>query len=210
MKKHVVGAAFFLVAAWGLIACGNNRIDTYSISGKVTSDGTPLPGVTISLDSAATTTTDVNGNYAFSDLPTRTYVITPSKSGYFFYPISSTQTLASANIGDVNFITSIDLEPFIGMANQTRCADILNQLFLIDNHLVFWNRQGRCHDFTFSQRLYRDNTDTLVCALEDSIAGPTGGCFEVSDIALFNTIISNLDSPDLGLGPEHTVEQIVY
>jgi Carboxypeptidase regulatory-like domain len=201
----------FLVAAWGLIACGNNRIDTYSISGKVTSNGTPLPGVTISLDSAATTTTDVNGNYAFSDLPTRTYVITPSKSGYFFYPISSTQTLASANIGDVNFIASIDLAPFVNMANSAACANILNQLFLIDNHLVFWYRQGRCPDNSFGQKLFSDTVDTVLCYLHDSVAGPTGGCSPNDSYStMFDTIISNLDKPDLGLGTYHTVEEIIF
>ncbi|MCX8031278.1 MAG: carboxypeptidase regulatory-like domain-containing protein [Thermodesulfovibrionales bacterium] len=50
----------------------------FSISGTITRAGTPLPGVTVNLTGAATTTTttDVNGNYTFSNLNNGNYTVT--------------------------------------------------------------------------------------------------------------------------------------
>jgi hypothetical protein len=57
------------------------------ISGRVvdTSDK-PLANVTVTLNSGASTTTDINGNYHFTDLATETYSITPTLANYIFSP----------------------------------------------------------------------------------------------------------------------------
>ena len=71
-----------------LPGCGDD--ETYKISGKITAGGIALSGVTVTLSGDATmdTTTDINGNYGFGDLPTGKFVVTPSLTGYIFSPTS--------------------------------------------------------------------------------------------------------------------------
>lgn len=115
MRKRVAWAVVCMMLAIGMLACGNgssstpgNNPDTttYSISGTVTSSGTGLQGVTMTLSTAATATTDVSGNYLFAGLANGSFTITPSKSGYTFNPSSSTQTVSSANITGINFVAA--------------------------------------------------------------------------------------------------------
>lgn len=60
----------------------------WRISGTLTLGATPIPGVSVSLtgDVAATTTSDVNGHYAFDGLADGIYTLTPSPVGYTFTP----------------------------------------------------------------------------------------------------------------------------
>ncbi len=78
---------------------------TYSISGRVTTGGTGLSGVTMTLSGAAnrTTTTDVNGNYSFTGLANGTYTITPTLANYTFTPTSRTVSVSSANVTGQDF-----------------------------------------------------------------------------------------------------------
>jgi len=78
---------------------------TYSVSGIVTSEGSPMSGVTVTLSggAAATTTTDSNGFYGFSGLDNGNYTITPSKTGYTFTPTSKTVTISGGDVTGQNF-----------------------------------------------------------------------------------------------------------
>lgn len=62
---------------------------SYKISGKVTLDGQPLPGVTMTLtgDASKTSTTDANGNYSFDNLEGGYYAWAPSLKDYRFEPV---------------------------------------------------------------------------------------------------------------------------
>ena len=62
----------------------------YKISGRVTDRSEALGGVNITLDGAksASTTTDSDGNYTFSDLLTGNYIITPAGAQIDFTPPS--------------------------------------------------------------------------------------------------------------------------
>ena len=66
----------------------------YGITGRVAkSDGTAVYGVTVSLagSKTAATTTDSNGNYKFTGLPSGgDYTVTPSKTDYSFGPTART------------------------------------------------------------------------------------------------------------------------
>ncbi len=100
----------------------------------------------------------------------------------------------------------LDVEPFKKLARETSCADVKNRLFVIDDRLVFWDRESRCADAAYARTLYDRKPETVLCHLMDSIAGPQRSCSggELFTI-MFDTILDNLDKPDLGLGPEHTV-----
>jgi len=78
----------------------------YSISGKVvTSSGSPISGVTMTLSGSASgaTTTDGYGKYSFKGLGNGNYTITPDKTGYTFTPTSRAVSVSGANVTRQNF-----------------------------------------------------------------------------------------------------------
>ncbi len=103
-----------------------------------------------------------------------------------------------------------DLAPFIDLARQSACTDQRNRLYQIDESLVFWDRAGSCADASYGWTLYGRTPDDVLCWQEDSIAGPRSGCNDPSYHDMFQTIVSHLDDPDLGLGPGHTVVRIPF
>ncbi len=78
---------------------------TYSISGQITFGGSGLTGVAVALSgsSAATTTTDVSGNYTFSGLSNGSYTVTPAMAGYTFTPTNLAATVSGADVTGKNF-----------------------------------------------------------------------------------------------------------
>jgi cytochrome c peroxidase len=95
---------------------GNDHFDsvtvtqTFSISGTVRGPntlrgaGAPLSGVTITLsgDASATTLTDANGNYTLI-VPNGNYIVTPSRSGLSFTPVSRAVIVNGANVTGQDF-----------------------------------------------------------------------------------------------------------
>jgi hypothetical protein len=57
------------------------------------SHGTPFPGVTLTLNTGLTTTTDAQGVYTFTNLAYDAFVLTPTLEGYLFWPPTRTVTL---------------------------------------------------------------------------------------------------------------------
>ena len=93
------------------------------------------------------------------------------------------------------------------MARKGICAERRNRLFLIDGKTVLWDRAGNCADNAYEQTWFGSSPDQVICRVHDSIAGPRKTC-DPSRAAEFDTILENLDAPDLGLGTEHRVETI--
>jgi inhibitor of cysteine peptidase len=81
----------------------------YSVSGKVTSGGAAVAGVTVSLTGAATksTTTDGNGNYSFSGLVNGVYTVSASMAGYTITPQSYTFNINGANVSGKDFTATL-------------------------------------------------------------------------------------------------------
>ena len=77
----------------------------FIISGSVSSAGSGLIGVTMTLTGAnsATITTDPYNFFEFSGLANGNYTVTPSKTGFTFSPTSSTQTVSGADLTGVTF-----------------------------------------------------------------------------------------------------------
>jgi hypothetical protein len=101
-----------------------------------------------------------------------------------------------------------DLSAFKDMIGSAECSDISNKLYLIDGDLVFWDVRGKCSDASYSYTLFGDSPDDVLCQRHDSIAGPGGACRGDVYRQMLDTIAANLDKPDLGLGPDHTVVPI--
>jgi len=116
--------------------------------------------------------------------------------------------LVLASCGPDQPSSAFDLDPFRAMANEAGCADVTNRLFVIDDQMVFWDIAGNCADASYGYTLYGTTPDQVLCTLHDSIAGPQQECQDEQYRELFETITSNLDRPDLGLGTGHTVQEV--
>lgn len=84
---------------------------TYSISGSVTSGGSALSGVTITLSGSLTglTETDLKGFYGFTGLHNGTYTITPNETNYTFTPPSLTVEISGGDKTGQNFTAASSL-----------------------------------------------------------------------------------------------------
>lgn len=133
------------------------NVNYLTISGKVSTNGVGVSGVTVTLSGAAsrTATTDSAGNYAFSNLLAGIYTVTPSRTGFTFTPGSSTQAV-SVNI-PINF-SAVNIQA--GLAGSI--------LFNINNEyrrmkadgsgvVTLFQRQSSDHVF-FSASLSKDGT----------------------------------------------------
>jgi alpha-tubulin suppressor-like RCC1 family protein len=85
--------------------CGSSD-PKYSISGRITSAGSALAGVTVTMsgDASMIATTDADGNYTFSDVPGGTYTITPSLAGSPFRPLFRTAWLSGIDGTGFDFV----------------------------------------------------------------------------------------------------------
>lgn len=100
--------------------------------------------------------------------------------------------------------TSLDLRPFVEMAQNASCSDVKNRLYVINDRLVFWTSVGNCDDAGYAHILYGTTPEEKLCFLVDSFVGPQASCQPELDV-IFQTILDNLDQPDLGLGDAHRV-----
>lgn len=83
-------------------SCGS----TNSIAGTVTDGTNAISGVSVVLTGGAnaSATTDANGNYSFSDLPSGlNYNVTPNHANYAFTPPTRAYNALATNITDANF-----------------------------------------------------------------------------------------------------------
>ena len=103
---------------------------------------------------------------------------------------------------------ALDTDPFLHMAENAACADLRNQLYVIDDQFVFWAAEGQCNDASYAYTLYGATPDEKLCTLEDSFMGPRSTCQPELE-ALFETIQKNLDHPNLGLDENHTVMEVM-
>jgi len=100
----------------------------------------------------------------------------------------------------------------VALASQSAgCANIRNRLIRIthpmklDIEIVLLDQAGTCADASFRQRLFGETAQDLLCEHAQTIAGPVKSCAVPSYAKLFDTMIANLDKPDLGLGSDYEV-----
>ena len=88
----ICGCLLSMILMLLLSGCGSGgggNDQTYTVSGRITSAGSALAGVTVILagDTSRVVTTDANGNYAFNGVPGGTFTMTPSLAGSSFRPL---------------------------------------------------------------------------------------------------------------------------
>ncbi len=106
--------------------------------------------------------------------------------------------------------TNLPAAAFIQMAKESPCHQIKNRLFVIDNKVIFWDRAGRCPDNAHEQTLFGNSPDTILATSYDSIAGPRKTVNDEKYRVMYDTILENLDQPDLGLGKKHQVKALSF
>jgi hypothetical protein len=99
---------------------------------------------------------------------------------------------------------------YVRLAQDAACASVRNRLFLIDAKYVLWDRAGDCPDNAYAQTLMGATPQAVLCTSSDTIAGPRTSCSDPGLRPLFDTMMKNLDKPDLGLGADHKVEALSF
>ena len=91
---------------------GAAPVPTYSISGSVmpaaSGNGT---NIAVTGPASATVTADSNGNFTVPSLPSGSYTLTPTKTGFSFSPVSQSVTIGSANVTGVTFAATSTAPP---------------------------------------------------------------------------------------------------
>ncbi len=93
-------------------------VSTYTVSGSI-SPAANGNGATITLSQNGTTvatTTVASGTYSFSNVSNGTYTVTPSETGFTFYPPSATVSVSGASVSSVNFSTVVSISGSISGA----------------------------------------------------------------------------------------------
>jgi uncharacterized protein YpmB len=106
--------------------------------------------------------------------------------------------------------TSLELDNFKDIARNASCADITNNLFVIDNKMVFWVVEGNCLDASYTYTLYGNSSDEIYCKKYDSIAGPQEQCNNVDYQEIFQIITENLENDNLGLDENFKVTEVNF
>ncbi|MBV9867624.1 MAG: S8 family serine peptidase [Abitibacteriaceae bacterium] len=90
--------------------------NSYKIAGRVAnSSNIGLSNVTLTLKSTSTTSsvtrtvlTNAVGDYAFTNIPSGTYTLTPTRTSTFFSPVTKTVTVSTVDLASVNFTGTVD------------------------------------------------------------------------------------------------------
>jgi len=87
--------------------------NSYSITGRISSGGSVLAGVTVTLsgNGSAATTSDSSGNFSFNGVRAGSYTLTPGMAGYVFTPATLAATITGANLSAMNFLATASTVP---------------------------------------------------------------------------------------------------
>jgi PKD repeat protein len=105
----------------------------FAITGRITSSGTGLSGMTVNLtgDMNAVRVTDENGDYRFAGMPDGSYTIVPEHEFYVFSPLDRAVTVSGSDVGTQDFaatLTDTDSDGVADMADNCPLVDNADQL----------------------------------------------------------------------------------
>jgi formylglycine-generating enzyme required for sulfatase activity len=169
-KKIAFYISFILSLLIALIRCDRGvpteTVGSYSISGFVNRDDTPVDSLEVKLagDIELSTTTDSLGKYVFEDLAEGLYAISPTLSGYEFNPNKLQVELAGASLESQNFIMR-ELSPSLLLLKTALdfgevSVGSVSQLELRISNLG--NGELSLSKFSFSSKLFTASVSELV------------------------------------------------
>jgi hypothetical protein len=105
----------------------------FTVTGKISnSAGTGIPNIQVTRKTpttSVTAVTDANGVYTFSGVRSGNYtvapVVTPSMTGISFFPTSTSVTVASSNLTNINFTAFFSISGRITSSGGTGIANVL-------------------------------------------------------------------------------------
>ena len=158
-----------------------------TISGQVTSSGSPLSGVSVSLSGAGndSATTDSNGDYSFAVTKAGNYTIAPSKSDYSI----SSATVSVGNAAVVQSFTAtkqssgetiVTSNATIG-SNATNTGNVKN--IIIKTGVAIANTGGTITDVTLSSDASIDGGTVSGILIGDSDATITNALIDITSIS---------------------------
>lgn len=124
------------------------------------------------------------------------------------FNVTNVVSNSAANAAAANSNSAVSISSFTAMTANAACADVRNDLYLIDGKLVFWVRTGKCPDAAYAYILYGQTPQEKLCSYADSIAGPRESCLVASYQELFSSMIHAVDDQQLGLDSSHTVAKV--
>jgi hypothetical protein len=179
----------------------------FIISGRITNGRTPVPGASVVLQNVSTlvtltNTTDVTGNFGFSNLAFASYSVTPSLTGYVFNPVSksvSSATNISFTVLTQNLIGHVtDGATGLGLPSVTVSAitatNVITTLTDINGNYSFKNLAGSYLIMPSSDgQQFNPARRTLSVG-----SGPSSVDFQRGP-TLFDELVSSCDFPSLQL-----------
>ncbi|GAB6281981.1 MAG: hypothetical protein STSR0008_07250 [Ignavibacterium sp.] len=181
--------SFVLFSSFLFTSCDDDDEDVvqsgakYTISGSIrTSAGAGVANILVELSGAksATTTTDANGNFTFTDLESGNYNITPRSEDYKFDP--STKTFSNLSSNQTFNFTQLELIIGKWVSTGENLAPLLLALFPYDSIYATFNS---------------NNTYNVVAIDTGGVSYPLNGTYTVSksDVGNIYNITLNQTSP---------------
>jgi len=167
----------------------------FTISGQVRdSKGAPIPGVQINAGAALSATTDVEGNYAFTDVTTGTYTLSPSQDGVVWW--EPAQRVITLPVNKFN-------QDFVGHHIQKTVADGGLTTVKAGNRLTYTVA------FAYPQAVTATVLDPIpsyTVYVADSLQAPAGFSYDAQLNAITGTVaLANTATVTLTFSVEVTV-----
>jgi hypothetical protein len=178
--NYTFAPAGVAVSDLGADSTGNNFTGTlvdYTLAGRVTSGGSALAGVTVTLSGskAGTATTDANGNYSFTVPAEGGYTLTPALRHYTFVPparsfnnLSSTQT--------ANFEAALDRHAVSGRVAYANDAGVPGVTLTLSGAQAATTNTDAQGNFSFTN-LPAGGNYTIAAALTNHTFAPAAQSF---------------------------------
>jgi len=176
----------FILTGTSIFAQGVN------ISGNIINpDGLPVEKVKISSENSSglveETITAEDGTYSFSNLSDGTYIVTPSYTGYTFFPLSTTVTVSGSDVKDINFIADVTMDSPLdipGCVLWLDASDPLNQGHTHTGALKHWfDKSPKSNDLS-SPKYY----DIPIVEPKDLLGGKPAVYMDGGELYSFNSM----------------------
>lgn len=123
-------------------------------------------------------------------------------------PGETTSSTPNPKSSSTPIVSNIDIKLFQDFSKTITCSNKRNNLYVIDNKIVFLAQESNCADDSYSYTLFGETPDVKLCTYHDSIAGPRIQCSDESYKIMFDIINANNTKEDLGLGATHQVVKV--
>jgi len=212
ITPSIAGFTFFPASQTINVANGNYTVPdftatavstSFTVSGRVTLNGAPQSGVTVTIAGAGTgsTTTLADGSYSFSSVSNGNCTITPSAAGFTYSPLSQAITVANADATVPDFTATTAIASTFTVSgtvslNGTGLAGVAVTISGAGSGVVITGDGG-----SYSFIGVRNGSYTLTPSLAGNTFAPASSSFSVSN--------ANVTGQDFAATPDGTGTVII-